>query len=195
MEYKEVVTKRYAAKAFSGEKVPEEKIDELIDLIRLAPSALNLQPWRIRIVRDQKTRDELSPAMFGQTHAINCSHLLVFCANTDVDDVLAKADQSLKEAGFSDEHRERVMGMARNIRPNLTLAWAQQQVYLALANAVNGAKALGLDSCPMTGFDPARMAQTLGLPSHLVPTAICPIGYGVDSPMPKARLSKADLLV
>jgi nitroreductase / dihydropteridine reductase len=195
MDFKDVVTKRYAAKAFTGDKVPAEKIDELIDLIRVAPSALNLQPWRIRVVSDQKTREELGPAMFGQPHGINCSHLLILCANTDIDEVIRKADQSMRDAGFPDEGRSRIIEIATNMKANFGLAWAQQQVFLALANAVNGAKALGLDSCPMTGFDPGRVAQVLGLPSHLVPTAICPVGYGADSPMPKARLSRADLLV
>jgi nitroreductase/dihydropteridine reductase len=195
MEFRDVVMERYATKTFTGEKVPEQKIDELIDLIRFAPSALNLQPWRIKVVSDQKTRDALAPALFGQPQAVNCSHLIILCANTDVDDVLAKADKSMKEAGFPDERRVQMIAMATNLKPNLTLYWAQQQVYLALGNAVNGAKALGLDSCPMTGFDPKQCSAILGLPPHLVPTAVCPIGYGADTPGPKARLSRADILL
>ena len=195
MEFRDVVMKRYATKAFTGQKVPEETIDELIDLIRFAPSALNLQPWRIRVVRDQATRDKLAPAMFGQQQAVNCSHLIVLCANTDTDDVLAKADKSMKEAGVPDGIRTQMIGMATNMKGNLGLAWAQQQVYIALGNAVNGAKALGLDSCPMTGFDPTGVTKILGLPPNLVPTAICPIGFAAHEPGPKARMSRADILV
>lgn len=195
MEFQDVVAERYATKAFTGQQVPEEKIAELIDLIRFAPSALNLQPWRIKVVSDQKTRDALAPALFGQAHAVNCSHLLILCANTDIDDVLGKADECMKEARVPDEVRERRIEMATNLRPNLNLAWAQQQVFLALGNAVYGAKALGLDSCPITGFDPAQCSAILGLPANLVPTAICPIGYGADTPGPKARLSRADILL
>jgi nitroreductase / dihydropteridine reductase len=195
MEFKDVVMQRYATKAFTKEKVPEDQINELLDLIRFAPSALNLQPWRIKVVSDQKTRDDLAPAMFGQPQAVNCSHLLVFCADTDTDEVIKKADACLKASGFPDDLRAQMMGMAANLKPNLGLAWAQQQVYLALGNAVNGAKALGLDSCPMTGFDPAQVARILGFPPHLVPTAICPVGYGGDTPGPKVRLSRADILI
>ena len=88
-----------------------------------------------------------------------------------------------------------MMTMAKNLKDNFSLSWAQQQVYLALANAVNGAKALGFDSCPMTGFDPSALSKILGLPSHIVPTALCPVGYAADAPMPKARLSLADLML
>jgi nitroreductase / dihydropteridine reductase len=195
MEFKDVVMKRYATRKFTDQKVPEDKIDELIDLIRFAPSAINLQPWRIRVVSDQKTRKKLGPAVFNQAQAINCSHLLVLCADTDVDNVIAKADQSMKEAGFPDDSRIQMMSMATNLKANFTPVWLQQQVYFALANAVNGAKALGLDSCPMTGFDSAKVAEILDLPKHLVPTALCPIGYGDGLPVAKARLSRADVLI
>jgi nitroreductase len=195
MEFKEIVMQRYATKKFTEKKVPEEKIKELIELIRFAPSALNLQPWRIKVISDQKTREALSPALFGQPHAIACSHLLVFCANTNLDEVIEKADRAMKEGGLPDELRTTRVQMAKNLKEKLTLVWAQQQVYLALANAVNGAKALGFDSCPMTAFDPEKCARILGLPSHLIPTAFCPVGYGADTPVPKARLSQADILL
>lgn len=195
MEFKEIVRQRYATKQFTSAKIPEELIRELLELIRLAPSALNLQPWRIKVISDDETKKALGPAVFGQQHAVACSHLLVFCANTDVEDVITKADKSLREAGFPDERRNGMMTMARSIRDKLDVAWAQQQVYLALANAVIGAKALGFDSCPMTGFDPAAISKILALPAKLVPTAICPLGYGADVPLPKARLSLDDMLL
>jgi nitroreductase / dihydropteridine reductase len=195
MEFKDVVMQRYATKAFTDQKVPEEKIDELLDLIRFAPSALNLQPWKVKVVSDQATRDQLAPAMFGQPQAVRCSHLLILCANTDIDDVIATADRVMKDAGFPDDRRAQMIGMANTVKANFTPAWAQQQVYLAFANAVNGAKSLGLDSCPMTGFDPAQVSKILGLPANLVPTAVVPVGYGADAPVAKARLSRENLLI
>ena len=73
------------------------------------------------------------------------------------------------------------------------LAWAQRQVYLALANALNGAKSLGFDSCPMEGFDPAQYSKILGLPKNIVPTVVCPIGYAADKPRPKVRFERKDV--
>jgi nitroreductase / dihydropteridine reductase len=195
MEFKEIVTERYSARAFTDQKVPDDKIGELVDLIRFAPSALNLQPWRIKVVGDQKTRDELAPAVWDQKQAVHCSHLIVLCADTDVDAVISKVKQSMKNAGIHDEARLRMIDMASSLKANFTPAWLQQQVYFALANAVNGAKALGFDSCPMTGFDASKLSQILGLPKNLVPTALCPIGYAADSPGPKSRLSAADILI
>jgi nitroreductase len=79
--------------------------------------------------------------------------------------------------------------------PEAKITWAQCQVFLALGNAVNGAKALGFDSCPMTGFDPAQCAAILGDYPNLVLTAICPVGYAADTPIPKMRFSREEILL
>ena len=58
MEFAEIVMSRYATKKFDGRKIPEEKINNLIEMIRFAPSALNLQPWKIRVVTDQEIKEQ-----------------------------------------------------------------------------------------------------------------------------------------
>ena len=66
MEFAEIVMSRYATKKFDGRKIPEVKINDLIEMIRFAPSALNLQPWKIRVVTDQEVKEQLKPAAFNQ---------------------------------------------------------------------------------------------------------------------------------
>ena len=87
--------------------------------------------------------------------------------------------------------------MAKNIMGNMPpekkLEMAKAHTYLALGNAVNGAKALGFDSCPMSGFDPEEYSRLLDLPDHLVPTLICPVGYAADNPVPKVRLPREEV--
>ena len=197
MEFKDIVMQRYATKKFDGKKIPEGKINEFIELVRFAPSSLNLQPWKIKVIADQKIKEQLFPATFNQEQATTCSHLLVFCANTDLDGLIKKVDQTLKEARVPDGMRNMVIGFAKDMNggmsPEQRLGWAQCQVFLALGNALNGAKALGFDSCPMTGFDPQEYSRILKLPPHLVPTALCPLGYAADKPMPKLRFAKEDI--
>ena len=60
-------------------------------------------------------------------------------------------------------------------------------MYIALGNALNGAKALGFDSCPMEGFNAGEYSKILALPNHLVPSVLCPIGYAADKPSAKIR--------
>jgi len=199
MEFRDIVMQRYATKKFDGRKIPEGKIKELLELIRFAPSAVNLQPWMIRIVADQKTKDELRQAAFGQEQVGTCSHLLVFYANTDTDSLVERIDRGMKKSGVPDEMRNMVLGIAKNMTGGMTpeakVAWAQCQVFLALGNAVNGAKSLGFDSCPMTGFDPRQFDKILGARPHLVPTVICPVGYAADTQPPKMRFPEEEVIL
>jgi nitroreductase/dihydropteridine reductase len=197
MEFKDVVRHRYATKKFDGKKIPQEKIDELLDIIRFAPSALNLQPWKIKVISDLKIKEALKPATFNQEQVTTCSHLLVFCGNTKVDELIKKADRMLQDGGLPNELRTSRFNMAKtmtgNMSPEETVEWAKCHAFLALGNAVNGAKSLGFDSCPMAGFDPAEYTKILNLPDHLIPTMICPLGYAADTPIPKTRFSKEDI--
>jgi len=74
------------------------------------------------------------------------------------------------------------------------LAWSQAQTYLALGNALNGAKSLGFDSCPMGGFDPEAVTRILRIPPPLVPTMLCPVGYAADKPKKKMRFAKEEIV-
>jgi len=198
MDFAKIVMSRYATKKFDGKKIPENKVDELLELVRFAPSALNLQPWKIRIVTDQKVKEQLKPAAFNQEQVTTCSHLLVFCADPDYDSLIRKLGALLKKNGVPEEMQKMVLGMAENFTKPMSaeqkLAWSQAQTYLALGNALNGAKALGFDSCPMGGFDPGEFSRILEIPPPLVPTMLCPIGYAADKPMPKVRFAKEDIV-
>ncbi len=197
MNFKEIVNSRYATKSFDSEVVPGEKIDELIELIRHAATSFNLQPWVVRIVRDGETKAKLQPASWNQPQITTCSDLFVFCANTDLESLADRLDAQMRESGVPEESIEGFMGMVRpfvgGLHGNARLSWAQRQTYIALANGINGAKSLGLDSCPMEGFDPGQYAEFLGLPDHLVPTVLMPVGYANDSARGKLRFSREHL--
>lgn len=197
MEFKDIIMRRYATKRFEERTIPEEKMSQLLEMIRFAPSALNLQPWKIKVISDRKLKEELFPATFNQEQIKSCSHLLVFCADIKVEPLIEKLGRIQKDAGIPDEIRNSMNTIAKHMfgmmSPDNKIEWAKCQVYLALANAVYGAKSLGLDSCPMTGFDPAAYSRILKLPDHLIPTILCALGYAADKPMVKVRFSTEDI--
>ena len=197
MEFKDIVMQRYATKKFDGRKIEDAKIKALFELIRFAPSALNVQPWKIKVVADQKMKEQLKPATWDQEQITTCSHLLVFCANTDFPGLLGRLENLLKQSKVPPDTVKMIMGMARDyflkIPPEAQLAMAQHHVFLALGNALNGAKSLGFDSCPMGGFDPKEYSRILGLPPNLIPTMLCPVGYAADRPVPKVRFPREEI--
>jgi nitroreductase/dihydropteridine reductase len=198
MEFGKIVMSRYATKKFDGRRIPETKVDELLEMVRFSPSAINLQPWKIKVVTDKKVREQLKPAAFNQEQITSCSHLLVFCADPDYDSLIRRLGTLLKKNGTPEEMQKMVIGMAvqftQSMSPEQKLAWSQAQTYLALGNALNGATSLGFDSCPMGGFDPKEFSRILKIPPPLVPVMLCPLGYAADKPMKKVRFAREDIV-
>jgi nitroreductase / dihydropteridine reductase len=70
---------------------------------------------------------------------------------------------------------------------------AQHNAFIPAITTIYAAKSLGIDSCPMQGFDPAAYSKILELPDNLVPNIIVPLGYASDKPMPKVRFPKEEI--
>lgn len=191
MDFDKIVMERYATKLFDGRKIPEDKLNRLLEIIRHAASSFNIQPWKIIVVKDQKLKEKLQPATWNQQQIPTCSHLLVFCADTDIAGNIDRLEKLMIENGAIKESIKGYIDMMKGFENGLSeeqkLSWAQRQAYLALGNALNGAKFLGFDSCPMEGFNPKEYSKILNLPKNLVPTALCPIGYAKDKAKQKLR--------
>lgn len=193
MDFKDIVMNRHAVRKFDDRKVSEEDVERLKEIIRHAPSSYNLQPWKIKVISDKETLEKLAPATWNQPQMVSCSHLLVFCADTDIKSKIDHLERIFIAKGIPIE----VIGMMRNFEAGMNeeqkKAWAQRQLYLALGNALNGAKSLGFDSSPMEGFMPSEYSKILNLPEHIIPTALCAIGYPVDAPRDKLRFPTEDV--
>jgi nitroreductase/dihydropteridine reductase len=199
MEFKNILEERYATKMFDGNNVDEDKIEQIMEMIRLSPSAINLQPWKIKIISDKGLKEKLSPATMDQPQINSCSHLLVFCANTDLKGNADKLISSLKASGVPEENihfLESILTNFLSMFPDKAgVCEAQHNVFIAAITAIYAAKSLGIDSCPMQGFNPAAYSEILELPDNLVPTIIVPLGYAADKPMPKARFPKEEIFI
>jgi len=199
MKFDEIVKQRYAVKKFDGKTIPDEQIEHLKDMIRFSASSYNVQPWKVKVVTDSKMKEKLQVASYNQPQISTCSHLLVFCADTNLLDKTKKLANVMRLEKVPEENIKGYMDMVNGSISSMSdkdkLVWAQKQAYLALGNALNGSKALGFDSCPMEGFNAEEYAKILKLPANLVPTVICPVGYAAkdDTKRPKIRFSKEEM--
>ena len=197
MEFKDVLMSRYATKKFDGKVIDEGKIDQLFEMIRYAPSALNLQPWKVKVVTDVETKKKLSAASMEQPQINTCSHLLIFCADTDLSGNAEKITQLMKKVGVPEENLKQfqdVMNMFLSNYDNKTgVTEAQYNVFIAAITAIYSAKSLGIDSCPMQGFSAEAYSEILDIPENIVPTILVPIGYPADKQMPKLRFEKEEI--
>jgi nitroreductase/dihydropteridine reductase len=198
MDFKAIVKQRYNAKKFDGSRIDDATLEELFDIIRYAPSADNLQPWKIKVIGDRETLDRLVPATmpFNQERIKTCSHLLLFCADKYLESHWSMLEAAMKKAGRSEEDIQHTEGVARMIMgrpPGERLNRSQWDVFLAVGNAVNGAEALGIDASLMGGFNANEYARILALPENLVPTLLVALGKAADKPLPKVRFSRDEI--
>ena len=197
MEFREIVMQRYATKQFDGRMIDEQNLFALLDMIRYSPSAFNLQPWKIKVVTASKIKANLRPHANDQPQITTCSHLLVFCANTELEQLVDRAVAGMEQTGIPNANVQQYTAMMKGyvgaMGPEQRMTFAREQIHIALGNAVNGAKSLGFDSCPMGGFDPAAFAEVLFLPEEYVPVVLCAIGYAADRPNPKWRLPREEV--
>jgi nitroreductase len=199
MEFKDIVRNRRSIRQYEAKPVPEETIQELLEMTGLSVSAMNLQPWKIKVVSDPETKEKVFAATFGLEQVRGCSHALVLCADVDYPTLIDRLDRALAATGAPADRREGMVAFATKLTTGMTpeqrLAWSREQVHIALGNAVNGAYSLGLGACPMTAFDPAVLGRALDLPETLVPTAIVSVGHAAEPGTPKLRHPVGDIVI
>jgi nitroreductase len=169
MELLEKLKWRYATKAMNGKKVPQVKIDKIIEAARLAPTSSGLQPFEIIVVTNPKIKQEIRKIAWGQTVVTDCSHLLVFAAwdNYTADRINKMFDLTNEIRGIKNEGWERYRQLLLSSYPqrdaDLNFNHASKQAYIAFGLAVAAAAFEGVDSTPMEGFDPDALDKVLGL--------------------------------
>lgn len=80
MELLNALEWRYASKKMNGKQVPEEKVERILEAIRLAPSSMGLQPYTVLVITDSVVKKQILPIANNQQQIIDSSHLLVFAA-------------------------------------------------------------------------------------------------------------------
>ncbi|HEX8994087.1 MAG TPA: NAD(P)H-dependent oxidoreductase [Candidatus Paceibacterota bacterium] len=174
---------RSAVKKFdTSKKLTDSQLATILEAARLSPSSYGLQPWRFVVVTDPAVRMKLREASWGQAQVTDASHFIVLAAQTPddalVDSYVANIAMSRgvnvdSLAGLA----QMIKGMLAGMSAEQRLQWAQKQVYIALGVILTVAAMLGVDSCPMEGFDPAKYDEILNLPEQgLHATVVCALG-------------------
>lgn len=184
MELLDKLRWRYATKAMNGQKIPQEKIDNIIEAISLAPTSSGLQPFEVFIITNQEIKEKIRPVAWNQSVITDCSHLLVFAAwDTYTEDRINKMfDLTNTVRGFKNEGWENYRQMLLNAYPQQTAEknfnHAAKQAYIAFSQAIAAAAFEKVDATPLEGFDPAAVDKILGLTEKgLRSCVMLPLGY------------------
>lgn len=206
MELLDKLNWRYAAKAMNGEIVAQEKIDNIIEAISLAPTSSGLQPFEVIVITNKELKEKIRPVAWNQSVITDCSHLFVFAAwDTYTADRINKMfDLTNTVRGFENEgwenYRQMLLGSYPQKDAEVNFNHAAKQAYIAFSQAIAAAAFEGVDSTPLEGFDPDAVDEILGLRAKgLRSCVMLPIGYRDTENdwlvnLAKVRKSKEDLV-
>jgi nitroreductase len=200
---------RYATKKFD----PSKKIDAALwstleQALVLSPSSYGLQAWRFVVVTDTATRQKLRAVSWNQPQITDASHMVVFCRKNELTaaDVDVYVDRIAQVRGASkadlEGYRNMMVGSVTN-PPSLPggdmVTYTRSQVYIALGQFLTAAALLGVDACPMEGFDPKGYNEILNLPAQgysavVVATAGYRAADDMFGTMKKVRFEAKDVI-
>lgn len=180
---------RYAVKTYdSSKKIDEKEFNELLEIIRLAPSSFGLQPWKFIVVENKELRNKIREKAWNQTQVTDSSHLIVFCARTDVTEDYIKEyiKDTANTRNISVEtlkgYEEMMLGFRKGHTKESINEWSKRQTYIPLGMILQAAAIKKIDATPMEGFSPDGVDELLNLKKDgFTSVALCALGYRSDS--------------
>ena len=176
---------RYATKKMDSAKaVPQNKVDQILEAIRLTASSSGLQPYEVLVITNKEIREKIKPIANGQSQITDCSHLLIFAAwdNYTAERINTAFDMTEKIRNFTSESGTAYRQMLLKAYPvrdaEVNYTHAAKQAYIGLGTALIAAAYEDVDSTPMEGFDPHALDTILGLREKgLRSVVMLPLGY------------------
>ncbi|OOF58192.1 NAD(P)H-dependent oxidoreductase [Rodentibacter myodis] len=171
-EVVELLSQRSSTRYYDpNKKINEEDFNAILECARLSPSSVGSEPWKLLVIQNQALREKIKPFSWGMANQLdNCSHVVILLAKKN-----ARYDSPffvdvMVRKGLNEEQQQQALAKYKSLQEvemNLLESdrtlfdWCSKQTYIALANMLTGAAALGIDSCPIEGFNYELMNQTL----------------------------------
>lgn len=187
---------RYATKKMTGAKIAPDKLNRILEAIRLSASSFGLQPYTILVVENDEVRKKLLPAAYNQPQLTEASHILVFAAwqnitEEEINDFIRNISST---RGVPVESlapfKDRMAGLLSR-DAELNFNWAARQAYIALGTGLVAAAAENVDATPMEGFNPIAFDEILNLKEKgLKSVVMLALGYRDAEHDPIVKLKK-----
>lgn len=162
------IRERRSVKHYDPEhKMTEAEINGLLELALLSPTSFNMQNWRFVVVTDQEKKDAIREVAWNQAQVSEASVTILLCANLKSyeggERYWVNAPQPVQEMLVP------MIEPFYKDSPELQRDEAMRSVGIAAQTIMLTAKSMGYDSCPMIGFDPAKVAEIIKLPDdHII---------------------------
>lgn len=195
--FEEAMDFRHACKVFdTDKKISDADIKYILEAGRKSPSSFGMEAWKFLVITNEELKAKLRPACWDQVQVTSCSHLVVVLAGIDSvkpETGLPKKRFQRREMpqetldfylGLYASHLETTLSSDANIE-----SWTAKQTYIALGNMMTAGAILGIDSCPIEGFEKEKVEEILNLDtSKYRLSVVVPFGYRINEQSTQLRL-------
>ena len=188
---------RHACKVFDeSKKISDEEIHYILEAGQKSPSSFGMEAWKFLVITNEELKAKLRPFCWDQVQVTSCSHLVIVLAGIEN----AKVESGMPKKRFTRrdmpqesldfymdiyaKHLEKTLSSDENI-----YAWTAKQSYIALGNMMTAAAYIGIDSCPIEGYEKENVEKVLGLDTSKYQLAVVvPFGYRINEQPTQLRL-------
>jgi len=188
---------RHACKIFDETKqINDEEMRYILEAGRKSPSSFGMEGWKFLVITNEALKEKLRPVCWDQVQITSCSHLVIILAA--IDSVKVESGEVKKRFSrrnmpqesldfYMDiyaKHLEKTLSSDENI-----YHWTSKQSYIALGNMMTAAAYIGIDSCPIEGFEKEKVEEILELDtSKYQLSVLVPFGYRLNEQPTQLRL-------
>ncbi len=194
----EIMDFRHACKLFDDtKKISAENIHYILEVARKSPSSFGMEAWKFLVITNAELKAKLRPFCWDQVQITTCSHLVIVLAGIDslkVESGVVRSQLMRRDLpqdkldAFIDRYASHLSDTLSS--DEKTYQWSARQTYLAVANMMNAAASVGIDSCPIEGFEKDNVEKVLGLDTTKYQVAmLLPFGYRVNKQSARLRSS------
>ena len=188
---------RHACKAFDDtKKISDEDIKFILEAGRKSPSSFGMEGWKFLVITNEELKAKLRPVCWDQVQVTSCSHLVI--ALTNIDSVKPESGLPKKRFQRREMPQEKLdfylelyaNHLAKELSTDENVHhWTSKQAYIASGNMMTAAAYIGIDSCPIEGFEKEKVEEVLGLDTTKNQLAmVLPFGYRINDQSSQQRL-------
>ncbi len=188
---------RHACKIFDeNKKISDEEIHFILEAGRKSPSSFGMEGWKFLVITNEALKEKIRPVCWDQVQVTSCSHLVIVLAS--IDSVKVESGEVKKRFTRREMPQESLdfymdiyaKHLAKTLSTDENIYhWTSKQSYIALGNMMTAAAYIGIDSCPIEGFEKENLEAILELDtSKYQVSVVVPFGFRLNEQSSQLRL-------
>ena len=187
---------RHACKVFDDtKKIPDEEMKYILEAGHKSPSSFGMEAWKFLVISNESLKAQLKPACWNQAQIDSCSHLVIVLAGIEgVKVELGTPKKRFARRAMPEEQLDFYMDLyANHLSHTLSsdehiYSWTARQTFIAAGNMMTAAAFIGIDSCPIEGFEKEKVEEILGIDtSKFQLSLVLPFGYRLNKQSSQLR--------